>query len=357
MLEIVHGMENFLNLRLIRDGSHGLSKEVNSMKVQTHEIAMQSKHVEYKSMIESKLSFSSFFTDTPMEDFEQLQKAPKPEAIHTDCSSYFSEQSRTLEGIIQNLIRMIQAQVGSADKNEESEQEVFGYTHYSMSQMYEETESLSFSTMGHVVTDTGSIDLNLNFSMTRSFMLENRIDIYTAFDPLVINLDGDIPNLLSDTFSFDLDNDGTSDQISKLGSGSGFLALDKNKDGEVNRGSELFGTITGDGFGELREYDEDKNSWIDENDSIFDSLQIWLKNEDKNEKELISLGEVGIGAIYLNSESSGFTYKTPANNVLGEMKSSGIFLHEDGKVGNISQIDFVASSEEKEEPLATFLQA
>ena len=332
------------------------------MRIQTHEIAMQSKHVEYKSMIESKLSFSSFFTDSPMEGFEQLQKTPKHEAVYTDCCSYFSEQSKTLAGIIQNLIKMIQEQVGSANKAEESGQEVFGYTHYSMHEKHEETESLSFSTMGHVVTDKGSIDLNLNFSMTRSFMVENKIDIYTAFDPLVINLDGDIPKLLTDTFSSDLDNDGTSDQISKLGSGSGFLALDKNKDGEVNQGSELFGTVTGNGFGELSAYDEDKNSWIDENDSIYDSLQIWLKNEDKNEKELVGLGEVGIGAIYLNSESSQFTYKTAANNVLGEMKSSGIFLKENGEVGNISQIDFVASKKEKiqankEEPLATLLQA
>lgn len=327
------------------------------MKVQAHEIAMQSKHAEYKSMIESELSFSSFFTDTPMQGIEQLKKAPKPEAIHTDCHSYFSEQYKTLEGIIQSLIKMIQERVGSADKTEESGQEVFGYTHYSMREKYEEHESLSFSTMGHVQTDKGSIDLNLNFSMTRSFIVENRIDMYTAFDPLVINLDGTIPSLESDTFSFDLDNDGKSDQISKLGSGSGFLALDKNKDGKINQGSELFGTLTGNGFSELSAYDEDKNSWIDANDSIFDSLQIWLKNEDKNEKELVCIGEVGIGAIYLNSESSEFTYKTQANKTLGEMKSSGIFLKDNGEVGNISQIDFVALSEEKEEPLATLLQA
>jgi len=326
------------------------------MKVQTHEIAMHSKHVEYKSMIESELNFSSFITEEPTKDFKPSAKLFEVEAIHTDCDSYFTQQSRTLEGIIRNLIKMIQEQVGSVNKAEESQQELVGYTHYSLREKYEEHESISFSTTGHVVTDKGSIDLNLNFSMSRSFILENKIDIYTTFDPLVINLDGTIPDLTSDTFSFDLDNDGTSDQISRLGSGSGFLALDKNKDGEVNRGSELFGTITGDGFGELREYDEDKNSWIDENDSIFNSLQIWLKNEDKNEKELVAIGEVGIGAIYLDSESSKFTYKTIANNVLGEMKSSGVFLYEDGKVGNISQVDFVATNEKNKEPLASLLQ-
>ena len=40
---------------------------------------------------------------------------------------------------------------------------------------YEEFESLEFSTQGHVVTDKGSINLDLNFSMTRSFAIENSI--------------------------------------------------------------------------------------------------------------------------------------------------------------------------------------
>ena len=232
----------------------------------------------------------------------------------------------------------------------------FGYSHFSLMQRYEEHESLSFSTLGHIKTDKGSLDINLNFSMSRDFAIENHIDVYSSFDPLIINLDGNIPDLSTDTFSFDLDNDGKSDQISTLRSGNGFLALDKNGDGIVNQGSELFGTITGNGFDELSEYDEDSNHWIDENDAIFDKLQVWLKNEDDNEKELVGLGEVGIGAIFLDSTSGEFTYKTDMNQTLGEMKSCGIFLNEDGSCGNISQIDFAIANASKEEPLATLLQ-
>lgn len=317
------------------------------MKIQSHEIAMQSKHVEYKSMISSEMNFETYFTDLPNGiEFDEKVEAPAP-VNFSAMGSFLEDQDRTLNGIINNLIEMLQQRVSTNTAQPVEEENVNGYVHMSYMEKYEEHESLSFSTMGHVQTDKGSIDLNLNFSMSRSFVVENSIDIYSAFDPLVINLDGDIPSLLNDTFSFDLDNDGESDQISKLGSGSGFLALDKNKDGKVNQGSELFGTITGDGFGELSAYDEDANSWIDENDSIFDSLQIWLKNEDKNEKELVGLGEVGIGAIYLNSESSEFSYKTATNTMLGEMKSSGIFLHEDGRVGNVSQIDFVALNNDR----------
>jgi hypothetical protein len=193
--------------------------------------------------------------------------------------------------------------------------------------------------------------------MSRSFVIENRIDSFSFHDPLVINLDGEIPDLSRDTFSFDIDNDGSDDQISKLGSRSGFLVYDKNEDGIINQGSELFGTLSGDGFGELSQYDEDKNHWIDENDSIFNKLQIWLKNEDNNEKELVGLGESGIGAIFLDSTQGQFSYKTETNQTLGEIKSCGIFLKEDGTCGNISQIDFAIKELVQEEPLAEILQA
>ena len=54
-----------------------------------------------------------------------------------------------------------------------------------------------------------------------------------------------------------------------LGSGSGFLALDKNGNGKIDDGSELFGTKSGDGFADLAEYDSDGNGWIDEKGRVY----------------------------------------------------------------------------------------
>ena len=64
------------------------------------------------------------------------------------------------------------------------------------------------------------------------------------------------PELSDQTFYFDLDADGKEEEISVL-NGSGYLALDKNGDGVINDGSELFGTKNGDGFADLARYDED----------------------------------------------------------------------------------------------------
>ena len=326
------------------------------MKIQSHEIAMQSQHSYSRVELEAQMSFSTLFVKPAFTIAPQRLADTKEVEPQNTMGSYVSDRSRTLNEIIQNLINMLSAK-NQPPPLEEEPQGLVGYSHFSLMERFEEHESLSFSTIGHIQTDKGSLDLNLNFSMSRSFAIENRIDVYSSFDPLVINLDGDIPNLGTDTFSFDLDNDGECDQISMLGSGSGFLALDKNGDGVVNRGSELFGTITGNGFGELNEYDYDNNHWIDENDTIFDKLRIWLKNDDTKEKELVGLGEIGIGAIFLDSQTSEFTFKTQTNQTLGEMKSCGIFLNEDGSCGTIAQIDLASLEDKTDKPLAQLLQA
>jgi len=200
---------------------------------------------------------------------------------------------------------------------------------------YQENEKLSMQTQGYVKTQDGrSINLNLDLTMERSFYSKTMLKESVMLDPLVINFDGNLPELSDATFSFDIDCDGKRDQISCLAKNSGFLVLDKNNNGQIDDGSELFGTQSGNGFNDLSRYDKDGNSWIDENDPIFDGLRIWSNHE------LIGLGEVGIGALYLGAQSAPFTFKNDANESLGKLGQSGIFLFESGAVGTISQIDF-----------------
>ncbi|MFK5938115.1 MAG: hypothetical protein QM497_06925 [Sulfurimonas sp.] len=321
------------------------------MKILSYDISSQSKNVQYKSIVESKLSFGEFIPksslEKPPQDVKQIQKPHTLQRLRQN-----SNLDTSIYAILQRLINSLTQR----DKVEaQPKDNITGYLHTSFYEKVQEHESLDFFTKGVIKTDKGDLDIDVNFSMTRSFIVENSIDIYHPFDPLVINLDGEIPQLSSDTFSFDLDNDGENDQISKLKGNSGFLAFDKNDDGIINQGSELFGTLSGNGFGELSTYDLDGNGWIDENDNIFNKLQVWFKNDDTQEKELVGLGESGVGAIFLGATQSEFTYKTESNHTLGEMKSSSIFLNEDFSVGTIAQIDF--NAQKQDEPLAELLQA
>ena len=115
--------------------------------------------------------------------------------------------------------------------------------------------------------------------------------------------------------------------------------MDKNGDGIINDGSELFGTKSGDGFKDLMIYDEDGNGWIEENDEIFSKLLIWSKDENGND-ELYHLKEAGVGAICLQKASTDFSLNSLKNNQAnGQIRSTGIFLYENGNVGTMQQLD------------------
>ncbi len=214
---------------------------------------------------------------------------------------------------------------------------------YMQESYYEEYEDTTFSTMGTVKTSDGrEINFQVNVGMSRSFQEYFREDLEVASfafcDPLVINLDVDSAQLSDQTFYFDIDADGVEDEVSNLGSGSGYLALDKNGDGEINDGSELFGTASGNGFADLARYDEDGNGWIDENDAVWDKLQIWCRDEN-GRSVLYRLADKGVGAICLQNVSTDFTMKGGMGQTTGAVRASGIFLYENGNVGTVQHVD------------------
>ena len=216
--------------------------------------------------------------------------------------------------------------------------------------LYMESESTSFSTTGCVrCADGREINFNLDVSMSRSFTQYTKQtveNVATFIDPLVINLKGNIAEVSDQKFFFDLDADGEEDLISKLCEDSGYLALDKNEDGQINDGSELFGTASGNGFKDLAAFDEDANGWIDENDEIWNKLKIWVQDEQGNSK-LYSLSEQGVGAICLQNVSTSFTERGTSGEVNAAIRNTGIFLYENGNVGTIQHLDMAKGNAEK----------
>ena len=209
---------------------------------------------------------------------------------------------------------------------------------------FEEHEELSFTSSGHVTCADGrTVDFSVDLKMSRSFSQyyrEEGISVGAMCDPLVLNFEGDVADLTDQKFFFDLDCDGTAEEISTLASGNAFLALDTNGDGIINDGSELFGTRSGDGFADLAKYDSDGNGWIDENDSVFDKLKVWVKNPDGSD-ELLSLKDKNVGAIYLGNANTDFGLRSLENgNLNGRLRKTGIFLYEDGSgVGLMNHLD------------------
>jgi hypothetical protein len=224
-----------------------------------------------------------------------------------------------------------------------SQQEGWGLVYDAYASHYE-GESMHFSAEGVVETRDGKrIEIQLELNLSREFFTEQRLSLRAGDalkDPLVINFDGNAAQLTRSKFRFDLDMDGRQEQISFVRPGSGFLALDKNQDGMVNDGGELFGPSGNDGFRELAGYDQDGNRWIDQNDAVYERLRIWSKDEAGKDR-LIGLGQQGIGAIYLGHIDTPFKLTDSHNSALGQMNQTGLYIDEDGAVGTLQQIDLV----------------
>lgn len=216
---------------------------------------------------------------------------------------------------------------------------------YERHESHYEAEQTLFAAQGVVKTADGrEIRFQLELAMSREYYREETISLRAGDaavkDPLVINFGGQATQLGGTRFSFDLDADGVHDTIAFVGSGSGFLVLDRNHDGIVNDGSELFGPRTGNGFQELARYDVDGNHWIDESDPVFSELHIWTRDAEGKDR-LTPLAEMGIGAIGLAQTATPFSLKTNENELLGQVRSSGVYLNENGTAGSVQQIDLV----------------
>ena len=166
-------------------------------------------------------------------------------------------------------------------------------------------------------------------------------------DPLVFDLGGDGITTVSIDDSnafFDLDNNGFAEKTSWVGAKEGLLAYDKNGDGIINGGNELFGdrtlmkdgkTLASSGFTALAEYDDNKDGKIDSNDAMYTLLRIWQDSDGDGIasagelKQLVDLGVVSIGLSYSNT---GVT--DGANNV---QVRTGTFTLADGSTRAVGE--------------------
>jgi hypothetical protein len=137
--------------------------------------------------------------------------------------------------------------------------------------------------------------------------------------PILIDLDGAGFQLtsLADGVWFDIDADGVLEKVSwtQAGVGDAFLFLDRNGNGIVDDGSELFGNFTSqppsetpNGYLALAAFDENGDGILNSEDRVFWWLTLWVdSNHDGISQlhELVRVEEAGIESIdlgYVTSE-------------------------------------------------------
>lgn len=128
-------------------------------------------------------------------------------------------------------------------------------------------------------------------------------------DPLLVDLDGDgieTTSLQNGVF-FDHENDGFAENSCWVGADDGILVLDKNNNGIIDNGSELFGdqfilsdgTKAASGFDALASLDSNADLVIDSGDEMFNQIKIL-----KGDGTLLTLAEAGIASISLTYSNS-----------------------------------------------------
>jgi hypothetical protein len=155
------------------------------------------------------------------------------------------------------------------------------------------------------------------FSNDIPSMTDAQVNALITADPIVLDLSGagiHTSNVNTQGVNFDITGTGKVDTVGWTTGNEGFLVLDKNHDGLVNSGAEMFGTgmLMGDGtraasgYQALSQYDTNHDGVINANDAVFKQLQVWVdaNHDGKVEAgEMKSLHDLGIVSLDLHAQA------------------------------------------------------
>lgn len=174
-------------------------------------------------------------------------------------------------------------------------------------------------------------------------------------DPLALDLDGDGIETLPITSSvkFDFEGKGVRTATGWVGPDDGFLVLDRNGDGKIGSGSELFGidtvkkngTFAKDGFDALKDLDSNGDNFFNVLDESFDNAFVWSdKNSDgiSQSSELMSLVELGIVSVNLTARKTSLDSNGNIISAIGEFATvDGELLESSANFSMVVNLDLV----------------
>ena len=210
------------------------------------------------------------------------------------------------------------------------------------------TQIQSLTTDQVTALTTTQVEAITNAGLQSAFTTD-QISHLSLGTPLVLDLNGDgiTTQSISNGVKFDLFATGQSIQTGWVAGGDGLLVLDRNNDGLINDGSELFGEATtlangekaANGYIALSEMDSNGDGFITSTDSGFAELKVWAdQNSDgvSQSNELRTLESLGITKLELSATSS---TETDNGNLVGLVSS---YETADGTKHAMADVWFVA---------------
>ena len=171
---------------------------------------------------------------------------------------------------------------------------------YTSTETYTENENTGFFSAGHGHGERKRIRLQcLPPHGAVPFSVSESVDLRAGDalkDPLAINFGQGPVGLSGQKVKFDINMDGSKEDMPLLSGGSGFLAIRQKRKTVRSTMDRSFSVLPPETASrKLAALDEDKNGWIDEGDSAYGQLRIWVKNGDRESLE--TLKGLDIGAI------------------------------------------------------------
>lgn len=215
-----------------------------------------------------------------------------------------------------------------------------------------------------IVASRGLINLWLD-NLTDSVM-SNMKSLFEKAEvtrsPLVLDLDGDgVETLSPSNIHFDHDGNGFAEATGWVGKDDGLLVLDKNQNGQIENGSELFGNSTDlssgqeatNGFLALADLDENKDGIIDSKDSAYSVLRVWHDtNSDgvAQEGELLTLAEAKVESLNTGYsepgalDANGNVPSSVVDSNGNEHRQVGSYTRTDGTVAAMEDVWFATDT-------------
>ena len=170
--------------------------------------------------------------------------------------------------------------------------------------------------------------------------------------PLILDLNNDGVKTIGieDGVYFDHGGDRFAEKSGWVDPNDALLVVDKNKNGIIDDGSELFGNNSilsndskaANGFVALAEFDSNRDGVVNQKDGRWSELKLW---QDRNgdgkidDGELLTLEEAGVSG--LNVRYVNQSHKDENGN---DHRQVGSFIRDDGSVGTMTDVWFARDS-------------
>ncbi|MFA9461538.1 hypothetical protein [Thiohalorhabdus methylotrophus] len=217
--------------------------------------------------------------------------------------------------------------------------------------LFEELQKQASETMQDLAS--GVNELSDGISDTVNDWFTNAFSWQERIDPLTLDLDADGLETqgtdVDDPVLFDHNGDGVKRATGWIKPDDAFLALDRNGNGTIDTGAELFGDntplvngdgdVTGvaeDGFEALRDQDTNGDGVVNSEDANWDELRVWRDLDSDgvtDEGELQGLDEAGIASFSVEAESNNQLQDN--GNVVADL---GTYQWADGSTGTVGQV-------------------